>query len=153
MRQQAISSEYFRMQFPHVAQNWSTQSDALTHSMPELPNLYGTMDRFHGRQFVHERQSEHDGSESNAREGAAVEVSLVCRELTSCCEAWFLTGCGPAKGHFEPFPTWPLAILFRKGDFLLNAPLAASACSFFGSLGSSATSSAFLAETYSGSTF
>ena len=105
--------------------------------MPEIPNLFGIMDRFHGRQFVHEQQSGHDGSESNEREGAAAEVSLVCRQLTSCCEARFLTGCGPAKGRF------PTELSFGS----------VSPCSFFGSVGSSATSSAFLAETYSGSTF
>ena len=57
-------------------------------SMTVVPNLFGTRDQFHGRQFFH-------GASDGEQWGAADEASLACPPLTSCCAAWFLTGHGP----------------------------------------------------------
>ena len=63
-----------------------------------VPNIFGTRDRFHGRQFFH-RLGGGDGSGGNVsdgeRWGAADEASLARPPLTSCCAAQFLTGLGP----------------------------------------------------------
>ena len=63
-----------------------------------VPKLFGTRDRFRGRQFFHRGVVAGDGSGGNAsdgeRWGAAGEASLACPPLTSCCAACFLTGHG-----------------------------------------------------------
>ena len=61
-----------------------------------VPNLFGTRDRFRGRQFFHGRWAGEDGSGGNASDGekwgAADEASLARLPLTSCCAARYLTG-------------------------------------------------------------
>ena len=62
------------------------------------PNIFGTRDRFRGRQFFHGRGvGEEDGSGGIASDGdeAADEASLPRRPLTSSCAARFLTGPRP----------------------------------------------------------
>ena len=63
-----------------------------------VPNIFGTKDRFRGRQFFH-GWGWGDGSGGNASDGeqwgAADEALLSCPPLTSCCAARFLTGRGP----------------------------------------------------------
>ena len=65
-----------------------------------VPNLFGTRDRFRGRQFFHGRWGG-DGSGGNASDGERqMKLCLLARPpLTSCCAAWFLTGCGPVLVH------------------------------------------------------
>ena len=63
-----------------------------------VPNLFGTRDQFHGRQFLHGR----GGSGGDASNGSGSNVSdgeqqmKLCspahHSLTSCCAAWFLIG-------------------------------------------------------------
>ena len=68
---------------------------------PAVPNLFGTRDRFRGRQFFNGRGGwgRRDGSGGNGsdgeRRGAAREALLPRLPLTSCCAAWFLTDRGP----------------------------------------------------------
>ena len=70
-----------------------------------VPNLFGTRDQFHGRQFFHGRGLG-DGSGGNAsdgeRWGAADEASLACPPLTSCCAALFLKGRRPVPVVRDP---------------------------------------------------
>ena len=81
------------------------------HIKRAVPNLFGTKDWFHGRQFFHGRGLGGDGSGGNVsdgeRWGAADEALLACPPLTSCCAAWFLTGCRlasvPGPGVGDPF--------------------------------------------------
>ena len=57
-----------------------------------VPNLFGTRDRFHGRQFFHEWGGGARGSGSNASDGERQMKlqSLARLPLTSCCAAWFI---------------------------------------------------------------
>ena len=68
-----------------------------------VPNLFGTRDRFHGRQFFHGPGNGGDGSGRNESDGeqwgAADEASLPRPPLTSCCVARFLTGQGLVLVH------------------------------------------------------
>ena len=75
-----------------------------------VPNLFGTRDRFRGRQTFH-GQGEGDGSGNNASDGERqMKLHLLsCPLCTPCRAAQFLTGrrpvpgCGPGDG--DPCPT------------------------------------------------
>ena len=80
-----------------------------------VPNLFGTRDWFHGRQFFHGGGGVGgEGTGGNARDGerwaAADEALLAHPPLTSCCAAQFLTGCGPVlvqgPGDGDPCYKW-----------------------------------------------
>ena len=64
-------------------------------SSTAVPNIFGTRDRFCGRQFFHRRRGGEDGAGGNGSDGErADEASLTHPPLTSCCAARFLTGPG-----------------------------------------------------------
>ena len=69
------------------------------YSTTAVPNLFGTRDRFRGRQFFHWLGRGQGGPGGNASDGEAGEVSLARLSFTSCCVAQFLTGCGPLAAH------------------------------------------------------
>ena len=68
---------------------------------PAVPNLFGTRDQFHGRQFFRGLAGGWGGGDDSGGNvtdgGAADETSLACPLLTSCCVAHFLTGPGPGS--------------------------------------------------------
>ena len=82
--------------FKSFAHFWMT-----VHFRAAVPNLFGTRDRFRGRQFFHRTGQWGDSSSGNATDGSggnasdggeADEASLTRPPLTSCCVARFLTG-------------------------------------------------------------
>ena len=72
-----------------------------------VPNFFGTRDRFVEDNFSTDGSGAGDGSGGNASDGERqMNLRLLAHPpLTSCCLAWFLTGCrpvlvcGPGVGH------------------------------------------------------
>ena len=79
---------------------WEACINKLCYFNSVVPNLFGTRDRFSGRQFFHRWGRRGDGSGGMERDGewwgAADEALLTHPLLISCYAAPFLTGCGPA---------------------------------------------------------
>ena len=72
--------------------SWHLWLCHLAYANAAVPSLFGTGDRFRGRQVFHERGG--GGVVQAERWAAAAEASLTRPPITSCCATWFLTGRG-----------------------------------------------------------
>ena len=80
-----------------------------------VPNLFGTRDRFHGRQFFHGLVR------GWCRWYCQHEASLTHPPFNSCCAARFLTGCGPVPVHGPGVgDPWCRGIMIVKGLWMKN---------------------------------